>query len=65
MRPALLPYYIGFCFLCRKIFDENNRLCKGNPGKVAVWFVILALIGFLVSMLVNGKCKAAVPVFRK
>ena len=26
---------------------------KGNPGKVAVWFVILALIGFLVSMLVK------------
>ena len=26
---------------------------KGNPCKVAVWLVILALIGFLVSMLVK------------
>ena len=29
---------------------------KGNPGKVAV---------FLFQCLLNGKCKAAVPVFRK
>ena len=26
---------------------------KGNPVKIAVWFVILALIGFFVSMLVK------------